>query len=50
MAVENGSNGAWHVEIEGHSSTFIASPFCESARQKAGKSRKYEGSWFLSLR
>ena len=42
MAADDGSNGVWHDDIECYSSTFIASPFCDSARQKAGRPRRYE--------
>ena len=44
MVAEDDCNEAWHDEIEGSSSTFIAAPFCESAAQKAGRPGKYEGS------
>lgn len=34
-------------DLEGRSTTNIASPFRESVfRQRAGRPRKYEGSWF----
>ena len=50
MATKGGSNGVWHDEPEGHCFTFITSLLCESAKQKAGSPRKYEGSWLLLLR
>ena len=43
--VEDGSNGAWCGDLEGCCSTFIASSFCESAEQKAGKPKKCKDSW-----
>lgn len=47
MAAQDGSTGVWRGELEGCPTTYIASPFRESAfRQRAGWPRKYEGSWF----
>ena len=47
MEVEDGKNGVWRADIEGHSPTFIASLFHKSTFQKkAGRPRKYKGSWF----
>ena len=43
MATEDDSNGTWRGYTVGHCSTFIASSFLESAEQKAGKPRNYEG-------
>ena len=43
----DGGNGAWCGDLEGRSTTYITSQFRKSAfRQKAGRPRKYEGSWF----
>ena len=49
MAAEDSNNGAWCGDTEDCSSTFIAFSFCESAKLKAGRPRKYKGSWFSSL-
>ena len=35
-------------DLEGHSTTNISSPFHQSVLQRAGRPRKYEGSWFSS--
>ena len=35
-------------ELEGFSTTIISSPFHKSVLQRAGKPRKYKGSWFSS--
>ena len=42
MAAEDGSIGAWCGKVESRSSTFIASPFCESAGWEA-----QEIQWFV---
>ena len=42
-----GGHGAWCVDLESRPTTHIASQFREPAfRQRAGRPRKYEGSWF----
>ena len=46
MAAENGNNKVWCDDTEGRCSTFIISLLRESAKQKAGRSRKHEGSWY----
>ena len=48
MAAEDGSNGVWRGDKEGHYSSLIASSLCETAEQKAGRPRKYVSTFLIT--
>ena len=49
MAAEDGSNGVWYGDTEGHCPLLSLLHFRNLPNKKASRPRKHEGWWYLLL-